>query len=311
MNVLEIKQHIQNKEFLPYYIFAGDEIEVQRIYINKIAEVHNAQVVRADSIADVWQDIISPSLFDNSYVYVIRDDKEMLSENFQNAVASGAIGDNIIIHLITSVDKRTKWYKSNSDRIVVFERLANDVLSNYIRKLITLNNANCERLIAMCENDYSRILLEIDKIQRYSAINNYEYTDDEVFEHLVICGAIHQPPKDAIFDLVDAILKREVNNVYDLLNQCREIGEASLVILSVLYSNAKQVLQVQACESADVCKSTGLTQWQVKCAERRCGYYRNGELVNILRLIQKIQKGIITGQIEDSMSVDFLLVNIL
>ena len=108
-----------------------------------------------------------------------------------------------------------------------------------------------------------------------------------------------------------AILKRQVNRVYYLLNQCREVGEANMAILSVLYNNAKQVLQVQACESKDVCKATGLTAWQVKCAKEKCGVYTDAELVIMLKLIQRIQKDIITGRLEESVSIDYLLVQIL
>ena len=136
-------------------------------------------------------------------------------------------------------------------------------------------------------------------------------TYDEAFEELLEQGAIAIPPQDAVFDLVDAILKRQVKNVYYLYEQCKEIGEANMVILSVLYNNTKQVLQVQACESKDVCKSTGLTAWQVKCAKEKCGHYSFAELTNILKLIQKIQKGIITGRLEDSVSIDYLLAVIL
>ena len=312
MNITDVKTHIQNKKIQPYYIFAGEEIEVQRIYINKIAEVLGYEVVRADSIADVWPSIITPTLFDKPCVYVVRDDKDLSNNDItENTNLNG----NIIINLITTVDKRTKWYKSNSDKIVLFERLSDEVLTKYIQREVTLNKRNCERLIAICENDYSRILLEIDKIKRYlMAVENKvegQSRYDTAFEKLVEDGIISVPPQDAIFDLVDAILKRQINKVYDLLKQCYEVGEANMVILSVLYNNAKQVFQVQACESRDVCKSTGLTSWQVKCAKEKCGYYSLDELTEILRLIQKIQKGIITGQIEDEMSVEYLLVNIL
>ena len=307
MNVLDVKQDIQNNALKSYYIFTGDEIEVQRIYINKIAETKNCSVIRADRLLDVWQDIISPSLFNDSCVYVVRDDKDLMqNDTLQEQIQNNVLGNNVLIHLLTSVDKRTKWAKNNSDKIVVFERLSADVIKKYIHKQITLNNANCERLIAICENDYSRILLEIDKIKRFNAEN-----PDLAFEQMLKEGAIYVPPKDAIFDLVDAILKRQINRVYDLLYQSYAVGEAHMVILSVLYNNAKQVLQVQACESNNVCEVTGLTPYQFKCAQSKTGFYSIGELVNMLRLIQKIQKGIITGEIDDSMSVEYLLVNIL
>lgn len=311
MNIADVKTQINNKDIQSYYIFAGDEIEVQRIYINKIAEVLGYNVVRADCIADVWSSINTPTLFDKPCVYVVRDDKDLAQDEIlQEQIEKNRLNDNVIINLLTVVDKRTKFYKANSDKIVLFERLSTDVLVKYCQRLTTLNKRNCERFIAICENDYARILLEIDKIKQYQAKFS-NLSDDEIFEQFVAEGTISIPPKDAIFDLVDAVLKRQIDRVYDLLEQCYAVGEANMVILSVLYNNAKQVLQVQACDSSDIVKSTGLSSWQVKCAKEKCGNYSIGELVNILKMIQKIQKGIITGQTEDSMSVEYLLVNIL
>ena len=43
----------------------------------------------------------------------------------------------------------------------------------------------------------------------------------------------------------------------------------------------------------------------------KVGKYTTGELVKILKLIQKIEEGIKTGLIEETISLDYLLVNIL
>lgn len=311
MNITDVKTDIRNNTIKPYYIFTGDEIEVQRVYINKIASVLGYEVCRVDHLSDVWADITSPVLFGSACVFVVRDDKDLLQDdNVQSQLSQGNLNGNIVIHLLSSVDKRTKWYKANSDKIVLFERLSNEVLTKYIQREIALNKRNCERFITICENDYSRILLEIDKIKSFMSFLP-DSDCNKVFEQFVEDGTISVPPQDAVFDLVDAILKRQVKRTYYLLDQCRQVNEANMVILSVLYNNAKQVLQVQSCKSSDVCNSTGLTSWQVKCAKEKCGYYTIDELVYILKQIQIIQKGIITGQIEDELSVEYLLASIL
>jgi hypothetical protein len=84
-----------------------------------------------------------------------------------------------------------------------------------------------------------------------------------------------------------------------------------MVILSVLFTNTKQVLQVQECNSSDIAKSTGLTPWQIKNAKSKCGHYSCNELSKIMRLIKEIKKSILLGNIEDEMSVNYLLVKIL
>ena len=307
MNITDVKKQIKEKSLSSFYIFTGEEIEVQRIYINKIAEVSNMSVVRANSISDIWNIMTRPTLIDEKHVYVVRDDKDFNSNaTLQKQLQEDVLNGNILIILLTKVDKRTLLYKTFKDTIITFEYLSTDILIKHVQSNIALNKSNSKRLIELCANDYSRILLEIDKITRYDTKNV-----DKAFEELVEQGTIYTPPKDAIFDFVDAVLRRQVSRAYNLLEQCYAVGESNMALLSVLYSNAKQMLQVQSCESRDIVKSTGLTAWQVKCAKERIGKYRIGELVYMLKLIQKIQKGIVTGQIDEYMSVEYLLVNVL
>ena len=95
----------------------------------------------------------------------------MNSEKLQQQIDAGLLGDNMLIHLLTIVDKRTKFYKAYKDAIIEFERLSDTMLKKYIQKEIKLSERNTERLIDVCEHDYGRILLEIDKIKRYVDAN--------------------------------------------------------------------------------------------------------------------------------------------
>ena len=134
---------------------------------------------------------------------------------------------------------------------------------------------------------------------------------DKAFEILLKDGTIYTPPRDAIFDLVDAILDRKVNESFDLLRQSYAVGEATMVMLSVLYNNTKAVLQVQSCQSNDISKSTGLTGWQIMNAKKHLNHYCNGELIHIMRLVRECEKGIKTGQYEDGNVMEYILVNVL
>lgn len=136
-------------------------------------------------------------------------------------------------------------------------------------------------------------------------------TYDEAFEILLKDGTIYKPPYDAIFDLVDAILDRKVNRAFDLLQQAYAVGEATMVMLSVLYNNAKAVLQVQTYRGKDISKGTGLSVWQIKKAREHCGKYSDDDLIYIVQLVQKIESGIKSGAIEESFAIEYLLVHIL
>lgn len=136
-------------------------------------------------------------------------------------------------------------------------------------------------------------------------------TYDEAFEMLLKDGTIYQPPYDAIFDLVASILDRKVNKTFDLLQQSYDVGEATLVMLSVLYNNVKAVLQIQTYEGSNLSQGTGLTGWQIQNAKPHINKYSNNELINMLKLIQKCESGIKSGIMEDEYAMQYLLVKIL
>ena len=134
---------------------------------------------------------------------------------------------------------------------------------------------------------------------------------DKAFETLIADGTIHVPAKDAIFDFIDAILDNEYDKIFDLYNQCLAVGEATMVMLSVLYNNARAVLQVQTCNSKEISKSTGLTGWQIMNAKKHLHKWKNDELMHLLEIVQKCESGIKTGKIADDVAMEYVLVNIL
>lgn len=168
MDVTTLKAKIKSKQLPSYLIFSGTEWKVQQIYINQIAKVTGKEIKRVDDISSIYTNLRNRSFVQRGVIYIVRDDKELMnSEKLQQQISNGLLGDNTLIHLLTTVDKRTKFYKQYKDTIVEFEPLNDVVLKKYILKEIKLSERNIERLIDICEHDYGRILLEIDKIKRY------------------------------------------------------------------------------------------------------------------------------------------------
>ena len=167
MTVAEVKSQIQSKNLNKFYIFSGDEWAVQKIYIDMIAKTSGNAVRRIDSIADVLGGMRNRSFIKQDYVYVARDDKEFMQSEKLQEESQKALRDNIFILLVTTLDKRTKFYKAYKDSIVEFESLKSDILKKYIKKEIDLSDANCDKLMEVCDFDYGKILLEINKIKNY------------------------------------------------------------------------------------------------------------------------------------------------
>ena len=299
MEVAALKQHIKSGELLDFYVFIGDEWAVQDIYIKQIAKAKKCNIKRINAFADIYQTLKARSFVQNSAVYVLRDDKDILTlDKVQNALKAGILGDNTLILLLINTDKRTKFYKAFKERFVEFEPLAEPVLIKYIQREIDLSEKECSKLIELCESNYGRILLEIDKLKRLG----------ESFDEAVKEGVIYRPPKDAIFDFVDAVMKGYTNISFELYEDCKSVGESSLVILSVLYNNIKQTLQVQSYEGNDVAKATGLQPWLInKIKKEYINVYTDTELVEAMRHIREWERGIKLGYRDEQFAVPAVL----
>jgi len=307
MEVTAVKRQIQNKRLDRFFVFTGNEIEAQRIYINKISEVSGKPIKRIEQVKDAFNR--RASLLKVSFVFVCGNDMEFWKSAINLETVLELLGDNILILQMTDIDKRSKSYKSYSEQIVNFEYMDADVLYKYVQKVCRLSDDNTYDLIDVCEQDYNKILLEIDKINRYAFARGVGV--DEAYTDLMSQGTISRPPKDAIFDFTDAFLRADVREAFRLLEDCKAIGEPALRIISVLYTNIKRVLQVQVCESGDVCKSTGLTPWDVKIAKKTLNCWQSEDLVFFLKTLQRLEQGIKTGEVEEGTALDLLMVSIL
>lgn len=309
MEVTELKAKIKSNTLPNFLIFTGDEWAVQKIYIQQIA-TRNMEVRRIDSIIDIISKLKNKSFTTKQRIlYTVRDDKELMSNPKWWGKIEKLLGNNILILLITKPDKRTKFYNQYKSTFIEFKPLNEANLKKYVQKEIDLNDKNCEKLIQVCEGNYGRILLEIDKIKHYEIRPNLY--PNSIFELLLKDGTIYQPPADAIFDFVDAILDRKVQKAFELYENCKGVGESTLPLLTVLFNNTKAVLQVQTCTSKDVAKTTGLTGWQIMNAKKHLDAYYPEELQELLHLITACEQGIKKGTIEEQFVIEYILVNTL
>ena len=308
MEIQQVKKAIQGKsKFCPFYVFTGAEIEAQRIYINKIAEVTSKQIRRIESASEAFNK--RAGIIKTSSLFVCRDDIEFWKQAIAVDDVANLLGNNILILQMTDIDKRSKASKLYAEQTVTFNYMDSDVLYKYLEKVCTLSDDRAYELIDICECDYSRILLECDKINRYAHACTCGV--DEAYDTLLQDGAIARPPKDAIFEFTDAMLRGQIDRAFRLLEDCKAIEEPALRVISVLYSNFKRVLQYQVAESKDICKETGLTPFDVKLAKQTAGAWKSQDIVFFLKTLQRIEQGIKQGEIEETSALDLMMVSIL
>lgn len=317
MDLATLKAHIKTGKLDSWYVFTGPEVKAMDIYLNQMATVNGATINRLDSVSNLLSKLNSKSFVRNAQILILRDCKEFLSDDKLQAKITQikTISDYVIIFIYSTIDKRSKLYKSHKDKIVEFEPMKMPVLVKYIQKDIDLSEDSCKQLAEICGMDYSRVLLEIDKIRNYrdcrnKGKSNPTVTSDSAMKHLLADGTIYQPPYDAVFDFVDAVLKYKPKKAFNLLRESYDSGEATLVLLTNLYNGTKQLLQVQSYKGDKLAESTGLTPFQIKLASERKGYYSNGDLVYFMRKLREVEKGLKVGEIEEHVAIPYVLVSL-
>lgn len=308
MDVKSLKASIVSKQLDKFYIFAGEEWKIQQIYVDQIVKASGKEYQYVEEFSKIYPKLTNRSFVKKNYVYVIRDDNELLTNEKLQDNLFQLLGDNILILLLSAVDKRTKFYKKFSGNIIVFEPLSLPVLQKYLSEY-NLTDENSSKLAQICDFNYGRILLELDKLKR---VNLGEICDFNIaFERLLRAGLIYIPPKDAIFEFVDAILDGKVVSTFTLYEECKKVNEATMVMLTVLYNNAKTVLQVQSYEGSNLEKGTGLTQFQIINAKKHINKRSNGDLIFIMEQCQQAQEDIVLGKVEECLVMDHILTEIM
>ena len=322
MKLHELQKQIVSKELDKVYVFTGEEIGIMDIYLDKIYSVVGCDVVRMDSVQESYAKMTQRRISGAPRCFVVRDDKEFLKQDkIWNTVFSLANkSSDFIILIYSSMDKRSKFYKQNTDMLTEFEKLTPDMLAKYINKeLPGIQDRDAVKLAEMCECNYSRILLECDKIRQYVAAQkrkvpfSVDINWGEALKTLIEQEVIFQPIGDITFKFTDAILTRNYKDASRYLREARQKQEPEIMVLSILYNGFKQILMVQGLgrDQSEPAKRTGLTPWQVKMAKEKQGHYSISELIDALKIVRFVEKGIKTGQIDADVSLEYVIVNIM
>ena len=225
MNIQELQKQIIDKQLDNLYIFLGEEIAIQKIYINKMAEINHLEIQYIEEYKQIHNSLKVQDLFNTKKLYVILDDLDILKQDNIEINPN----ENIVIFKYNNLDKRSKFYKQFENRIIEFNKLSDEVLTKYIQKEIPLNNQNCKKLIDICNSNYNQILLEVDKIKNYKDLNMETHTGmefipkDTKFELLEKQGAFHKEISDITFTFIEKVITRDIKAIFELQKQLKQI----------------------------------------------------------------------------------------
>jgi DNA polymerase III delta subunit len=306
MELVELNKQLRTNNIGNFYIFTGDEIGLQNVYLKQFGEYK-----RVDTVSEVLNKLTAKGFGFNKgtkEVYVVRDDLDFLTnkhleENIKQ-LEKAKIGTLIV--QITNANKKSAWYKTWNYYVVEFNKLTPTQLIHQIQHYnLTTNKKTLEYFVDACNNDYTSIMNEIDKYKRLKEAGVYkEFTIDTLIDMMSV------KYNYTVFDLVNMVLSKDIRAI-DVMDYLLSQNQNPLGILSLLYQNiSKAILVVGHKGQQGITEKTGLPYWQVKKILNNTRISPSGLLASI-RFIQQYDTGIKTGKYSPEIGLQCCILNIL
>ena len=295
LGLLDLQTQIREGSLLPFYVFTGDEIELQNIYLKQMGNV-----VRIDRVADVYNKITSKLISGKFAVYVVRDDTDFIKSEKTWSNISSKIRNAVLVMQITTPSKCKKFIKELNDCVVEFNHMTTKQLLSVVNMDCSVSNK--QYFIEACNNDLNTITNYLDIFKRAGITELNKKIVDEYI-----------PTKEdiTVFQLADAIMKKDEQLTFKLLDQLLEDKNNVMGIIYAIYSQLHKCVLVEGYrDEKNISKVTGINSWVCNNILR---YNRiaPAKLLTALRLVQKYDKGIKTGKYDSVSACYSLIIEIL
>lgn len=301
MNIKDLNLQIRKGELDHFYIFYGDEIGLQNLYIQQLSKGKVAQ--RVDDFASIMKKVTTKNTVfgkaNDDRVYIIRDDSIFMKTEkaWDIEIKSG-----IVILLVTALDKRSKFYKHFKDKTIEFKPASTGQCVKLLKGHITGAVGDLEYFVESCNNDYNTIFSNLDKLKRLG----YKEVTRQLIDDLIV-----KADNGNVFDLATYVIRQDGVGAITELNKILGAGENAIGILSVLYNRLKECILVEGYRGEyNIAKATGLNPWVCKSilADNNI---QSAALLHALRIVDKYDRGIKMGIYEPQAAATGCVIEIL
>jgi len=309
MDITELKQELLDKKIRPFYVFTGDELALQDVYIDKIKEISELSLSYIDNVSNVYSKLTARTLFKcEPQIFICRNDEiyKQTEKSWQQFIDAKSLRGNILILRYSDEKANSSFSKKHEKVLTRFDFVSTSLLKNRLQAVTGMPLPYCEDIVKMCGNNYGRIQHELYKLGTYAALNGFSW--NSAYLQAKKIDLIHENVGDIIFQFTDAILERNIKKAYNLWPKMKYTGDGTMRVLSVLYNSFRQVLMVQS--SPDKLRTEevlGMTKGQIYVSAQKCNRYNLFELVDIIKKLRYLEKGIKVGAVAEEFAMDYLM----
>lgn len=208
----DLKDNILNNKLNNFYVFYGPDNGLKQHYINKIAESYKS-IKFADCVSQIADSTRGKGLFKISKLYVIYNDVDFTKwRTTQLKRYIESLVDDCVILLYEEELASSNLFKNFGEYITYFPTVETKIALEFVDSEVSLSMENKTELARNCENNYSNICLEADKIRQYSEAKN---VSNEVAYNILKSQdeLIYKYPEFNIRDLMNDVLQGDFKSL--------------------------------------------------------------------------------------------------
>lgn len=209
--------------------------------------------------------------------------------------------ENILILISDNIDKRKKITALLTKKAELIEGKINihNIIKNQLEDYSITTVAE-KKLLEYCQDDYERIINEIDKLKLYKL-------EDKKIEDCDVSSIVMKNLDDNIFNLADSILSKNKKEAFELYNNFLLHGEQVVNIIRILANKIRLIYQVKILlndgnSDQAISKLLKIHEYPVKLAREKGYHYNETVLLDNLEKLAdldlEIKSGRTTGQVE-------------
>jgi len=287
MDIKELKKTIEDKTIDNSFKIFIEEDESSRIisnqYINEIAKIFNLNKKFIDNINDIPDN----SFIEDNNLYIILCDEWAEKGEHSNCIV---------------VCKKTK-----DSRAIKIPKLEDwQVVDFSTTKVKGIQKESLDNIISLYNRDYFTFFNDIDKISIFEK-SIQSFILDELFNNDLLCYTTNYK----IWDLSNAIIKKDINTIKIILKILDRIDVEPLGLVKVLYNNFKTIASIQTNRNVTA-SDLDISDKQFYVIKKfNCGFYTNDQLINILKLLTNVEYLFKYGEISISELIDYIIIKVL
>lgn len=294
MNLQQLQQQIQNDALANFYVVIGDEptlIQRARTAFKALIQPEDVDMnlsqfdLATQGVDVLLNDAMSMPFFGGHRVILV-DNPEFLtakgkvSDQEQKQLTqllSQPVSENIVVFFINDlkVDKRKKLTKAllqaaeHIDLPALNEQQAKQAITQQLtQRSYHITPDAMQELLLRTNAQYSAMTNELPKLIAYAA-------KDKQITLIAVSALVPKTLTATVFDLVDAVMTRQVKKALTIYRDLLQSGEPALRINAVLTGQFRLLLQIAGMTGTDqvIGQTLGVHPYRVKLAKNMLRQY--------------------------------------